>query len=142
QIAPMRETFKNLGIGLLVAAVVIFLLLAANFESFRLSFVVLTIFPAVICGVVFSLLATRTALNVESFMGAIMAVGVGTANAILLVSFAEQRRRAGASYLEAAVQATKARMRPILMSSLAMIAGLFTVAMDLGRGGEERAHLG
>ena len=142
QIAPMRETFKNLAIGLLVAVVVIFLLLAANFESFRLSFVVLTISPAVICGVVFSLLATHTALNVESFMGAIMAVGVGTANAILLVSFAEQRRRAGASALEAAVQATKARMRPILMTSLAMIAGMVPMALALGTGAEVTAPLG
>jgi multidrug efflux pump subunit AcrB len=129
QIAPMHETLSNLGIGLSLAALVIFFLLAANFESLRLAFVVLTTAPATICGVIVMLLATRTSLNVESYMGAIMAIGVGTANAILLVTFADQHRRAGASALESAMQSVKERMRPILMTSAAMIAGMIPMAL-------------
>lgn len=142
QIAPMRETFTNLGIGLLVAVLVIFLLLAANFQSMRLSFVVLTISPAVICGVILMLLITHTTLNLESFMGAIMAIGVATANAILLVTFADQYRREGANSADAAIHGTKTRMRPILMTSLAMIAGMIPMALALGEGAEATAPLG
>ena len=133
QIAPMRETFTNLGIGLLVAVVVIFLLLAANFESMRLSLVVLTISPAVVCGVILALLVTHTPLSVESFMGAIMAIGIATANAILLVTFAEQYRRGGADALSACIQGTRSRMRPILMTSSAMIAGMAPMALAAGQ---------
>jgi len=142
QIAPMQETFTNLGIGLAVALVVIFLLMAANFESLRLAFVVLTISPAVIVGVILMLLVTDTTLNLESFMGAIMAIGVATANAILLVTFAEQDRRQGASSLEAALHAATTRMRPILMTSFAMIAGMIPMALALGEGAESTAPLG
>jgi multidrug efflux pump subunit AcrB len=133
QIAPMRETFRNLSIGLFVAVGAIFLLLAANFESLRLSFVVLTITPAVVCGVILILLVTGTPLSIESFMGAIMAVGIGTANAILLVTFAEHHRRGGAEALAAGIEATRARMRPILMTSFAMIAGMIPLAVALGQ---------
>ena len=94
QIAAMRETFTNITAGLVVAVVVIFLLLAANFQSLRLAFVVVSTVPAVLAGVVVMLLVTGTTLNVQSFMGAIMAIGVAVANAILLVTFAEQARRA------------------------------------------------
>ena len=96
QIAAMRETFTNITAGLVVAVVVIFLLLAANFQSLRLAFVVVSTVPAVLAGVVLMLWLTRTTLNVQSFMGAIMAIGVAVANAILLVTFAEQARRQGA----------------------------------------------
>ena len=133
QIAPMRETFTNLGIGLLVAVAVIFLLLAANFESMRLSLIVLTITPAVVCGVILMLFITGTALSMESFMGTIMAIGIGTANAILLTTFAEQYRRGGADALSAAIQGTRSRMRPILMTSLAMIAGMIPMALAVGQ---------
>ncbi|MGD1157903.1 MAG: efflux RND transporter permease subunit [Terriglobia bacterium] len=142
QIAPMRETFTNLGIGLLLAVAVIFLLMAANFESMRLSLVVLTISPAVICGVILMLLITHTTLNLESFMGAIMAIGVATANAILLVTFADQYRREGTTSAAAALQGVKTRMRPILMTSLAMIAGMVPMALALGEGAEATAPLG
>ncbi len=142
QIAPMRQTFTNLGIGLLLAVVVIFLLLAANFESLRLSFVILMISPAVICGVVLMLLITGTTINLESFMGAIMAIGVATANAILLVTFAEQYRRGGASSVDAAIRGATTRMRPILMTSLAMIAGMIPMALGFGEGAEATAPLG
>ena len=142
QIAPMRETLQNLGIGLGLAIVVIFLLLAANFESMRLSLVVISTVPAVICGVIFALLITGTTLNVQSFMGAIMAIGVAVANAILLVTFAEHNRRRGMSAEEAAAVSARARIRPVLMTSMAMIAGMIPMALALGSGAEETAPLG
>lgn len=142
QIAPMRETLTNLGTGLLLAVVVIFLLLAANFESLRLSFVVLTTAPATVCGVILMLLATHTTLNIQSYMGAIMATGVGTANAILLVTFADEQRRAGGSSLAASIEGAKARMRPIVMTSAAMILGMIPMALALGEGAEATAPLG
>jgi multidrug efflux pump subunit AcrB len=129
QIAPMRDTINNLGVGLALAVLAIFLLLAANYESLRLAFVVLATAPATICGVILTLLVTHTTLNIESYMGAIMAVGVGTANAILLVTFADQHRRSGASSLESGIQGVKERMRPILMTSAAMIAGMIPMAL-------------
>jgi len=129
QIAPMRETFANLAVGVGLAALVIFLLLAANYQSLRLAFVVLTTAPATIAGVVVMLMATHTTLNIESYMGAIMAVGVGTANAILLVTFADQHRRSGASSLESGIEGVRERMRPILMTSAAMIAGMIPMAL-------------
>jgi multidrug efflux pump subunit AcrB len=142
QIAPMQETLGNLGIGLGLAIVVIFLLLAANFESMRLSLVVISTVPAVICGVIFALLITGTTLNVQSFMGAIMAIGVAVANAILLVTFAEHNRRAGLPAEEAAAITARARIRPVLMTSMAMIAGMIPMALALGSGAEETAPLG
>lgn len=100
QIAPMRETLTNLSIGFALAILVIFLLLSANFQSMRLALVALATIPAVISRVIMMLLMTRTALNILSFMGAIMAIGVAIANAILLVTFAEQSRRSGISTTE------------------------------------------
>jgi multidrug efflux pump subunit AcrB len=129
QIAPMHDTLNNLGIGLLLAILAIFLLLAANYESLCLSFVVLTTAPATVCGMILMLLVTHTTLNIESYMGGIMAVGVGTANAILLVTFAEQHRRSGGSSIESGIQGVRERMRPILMTSAAMIAGMIPMAL-------------
>ena len=142
QIASMRETLTNIGAGLLVAIVVIFLLLAANFQSLRLAFVVISTVPAVLTGVVLMLAATRTTLNVQSFMGAIMAIGVAVANAILLVTFAEQERRQGESSLQTAIHAARSRMRPVLMTSAAMIAGMIPIALAIGEGADATAPLG
>jgi multidrug efflux pump subunit AcrB len=142
QIASMRETFRNIAAGMLVAVVVVFLLLAANFQSLRLAFVVVSTVPAVLAGVVLMLTATRTTLNVQSFMGAIMAIGVAVANAILLVTFAEQARRLGGSPLDAAIDAARSRMRPVLMTSAAMIAGMIPMALAIGEGAEATAPLG
>src|SRR5213078_2684113 len=119
----------------------ILLLLTAYFQSFRLAVVVVSTTPAVIAGVVLALLATRTTLNIQSFMGAIMAIGVAVANAILLATFAEQGRREGKSAVDAAVDAAKHRLRPILMTSCAMIAGMVPMALGLGEGGEQTAPL-
>ena len=125
----MHDTITNLSVGLSLAVLVIFLLLAANYQSLRLAFVVLTTAPATVCGVILMLWLTHTTLNIESYMGAIMAVGVGTANAILLVTFAEQHRRSGASSVESGIEGAKQRMRPIIMTSAAMIAGMIPMAL-------------
>ena len=142
QIGAMRETFTNITAGLAVAVVVIFLLLAANFQSLRLAFVVVSTVPAVLMGVVLMLAATGTTLNVQSFMGAIMAIGVAVANAILLVTFAEQARARGASPRQTAIDAAGARMRPVLMTSAAMIAGMVPMALAFGEGAQATAPLG
>jgi multidrug efflux pump subunit AcrB len=151
QILPMQEMFgalaggdwkEGLTAGLGLAVVVILLLLWAYFQSLRLALVVMLTSPAVVAGVAVALLATRTTLNVQSFMGAIMAVGVATANAILLVTFAERARREGADARAAAVDGAKHRLRPILMTSCAMIAGMVPLALALGEGGEQTAPLG
>jgi multidrug efflux pump subunit AcrB len=138
----MAETFTNVTAGLFVAVVVIFLLLAANFQSLRLAFVVVSTVPAVLAGVVVMLWLTGTTLNVQSFMGAIMAIGVAVANAILLVTFAEQARRHGEPPLQTAIHAARARMRPVLMTRAAMIAGMIPMALALGEGAEATAPLG
>jgi multidrug efflux pump subunit AcrB len=142
QVAPMKQTLTSLGAGLLIAVVVIFMLLSANFQSMRLAFVVLSTVPAVICGVIFMLLITQTTMNIQSFTGAIMAIGVAVANAILFVVFAEEHRRKGSASSESATHAAKMRMRPILMTSMAMIAGMIPMALGLGEGSQQTAPLG
>jgi len=142
QIVPMQQMLDGLQTGLLLAVVVIFLLLAANFQSLKLSFAVVSTVPAVIAGVVLTLWLTGTTLNIQSFMGTIMAVGVAVANAILLVTFAERSRMDGATAAAAAVEGAQSRLRPILMTSLAMIAGMMPMALGLGAGGEQVAPLG
>jgi multidrug efflux pump subunit AcrB len=142
QIATMRETLADISVGLLVAIVVIFLLLAANFQSLRLALVVISTVPAVLAGVVLLLAMTSTTVNVQSFMGAIMAIGIAVANAILLVTFAEQTRRRGGSRLPPAIHAAQSRMRPVLMTSAAMIAGMIPMALAIGEGAGAAAPLG
>jgi multidrug efflux pump subunit AcrB len=142
QIGPMKQTLTNLGVGLLLAVLVIYLLLSANFQSLRLAFIVVSTIPAVICGVIFALLLTRTTLNIQSFMGAIMAIGVAVANAILLIIFAEEYRRAGNASNVAAIHGAQTRMRPILMTSMAMIAGMIPMALGIGEGAQQTAPLG
>ncbi len=142
QIAALHQMLDSLRTGLVLTVVVIFLLLAATFQSFRLSLAVVSTAPATMAGVVLALWLTRTTLNIQSFMGAIMAIGVATANAILLVTFAERIRQGGLPASRAAVQAARDRMRPILMTSLAMIAGMVPMAIGLGEGGEQTAPLG
>jgi multidrug efflux pump subunit AcrB len=132
QIPAFEETLVGLRSGLLLAVVVVFLLLAANFQSFRLAIAVMTAVPAVICGVLLMLLVTGTTLNVQSFMGAIMAIGISVANAILLVTFAEQARREGASVHEAAVEGGQGRLRAIVMTATAMMAGMIPMALGTG----------
>jgi multidrug efflux pump subunit AcrB len=138
QVAPMQQTLDGLRSGLGLAVVAIFLLLAAYFQSIKIAVIVIGTIPAVIAGVALSLLITGSTLNVQSFMGAIMAIGVAVANAILLATFAEQFRQEGADADVAATRGATSRLRPILMTSFAMIAGMIPTAM----GAEQLAPLG
>ncbi len=143
QIAPMNEILRGLAMGLIIAVLVIILLLTANFQSVRLAFVVISTAPAVAAGVVVSLDLTGSTLNLQSFMGAIMAIGVAVANSILLVTFAERhRRQEGTLATRAAVAGALGRLRPILMTSCAMIAGMLPMALGLSEGSEQTAPLG
>jgi len=142
QVPAMRQMFKGLGRGLAGAVVVVFLMLTAYFQSFKLAFVSIATTPAVVAGVAFALYITNTTLNVQSFMGAIMAVGVAVANAILLVTFAENARQTGIGAAEGARTGAEERLRPILMTSCAMVAGMIPMALGLGEGGEQSAPLG
>jgi multidrug efflux pump subunit AcrB len=141
QVKPMIQTLEGMKLGLGVSIVVIFLLLVGYFQSFRVSLAVLLTIPAVLAGVAAALALTHTTLNVQSFMGAIMAIGVSVANAILFVSVAEQRRRVGLPAREAALEGSRSRVRPILMTTCAMIAGMVPLAMSMGKGGEQTAPL-
>jgi multidrug efflux pump subunit AcrB len=138
QVAPMEQTLDGLRSGLGLAIVAIFLLLAAYFQSLTVALIVIGTIPAVIAGVSIGLFVTDSTLNVQSFMGAIMAIGVAVANAILLATFAEQYRLEGAAADAAAIRAATTRLRPILMTTFAMIAGMLPVAF----GAEQLAPLG
>jgi multidrug efflux pump subunit AcrB len=142
QVVPLQELLGGFQAGLLVAIAVIFLMLAANFQSLRLSIAVVSTVPAAIAGVVVMLRLTGTTLNIQSAMGAIMAVGVAVANAILLVTFAERARTDGAAFDAAATEGARSRLRPILMTSFAMIAGMLPLALGFGEGGDQTAPLG
>jgi multidrug efflux pump subunit AcrB len=142
QIPPMRSMLSGLGVGLVLAVIVIFLMLAANFQSLRLSLTAVSTAPAVIAGVVLVLFVTRTTLNVQSFIGAIMAIGVAMANAILLLTFAERHRHDGKAADASAVAGATGRLRPILMTSFAMMAGMFPMALAFGEAGYQSAPLG
>jgi multidrug efflux pump subunit AcrB len=117
-------------------------LLAANFQSVRLALAVVLTIPAVLCGVLLMLLFTATTLNVQSFMGAIMAVGIAVANSILLVTFSERARRDGRNHLEAALEGSTGRLRAVLMTAAAMIFGMVPMAIGFGEGGSQSAPLG
>src|SRR5687768_6558826 len=138
QVAPMQQTLDGLRSGLGLAIVAIFLLLAAYFQSLKVALIVIGTIPAVIAGVALSLFATGSTLNVQSFMGAIMAIGVAVANAILLATFAEHYRQEGSAADAAAIRGATSRLRPILMTTFAMIAGMLPVAF----GAEQLAPLG
>jgi multidrug efflux pump subunit AcrB len=136
QIESMNRSFLDLGTGLLFAAVLVYLLMVVNYQNFGDPFVVILALPTTLCGVLVMLFITGTTLNVPSLMGAIMAVGVASANSILLVTFAREQQLAGRSALEAAIGAGHTRIRPVLMTAAAMIAGL--IPMAIGAGGEEQ----
>jgi multidrug efflux pump subunit AcrB len=142
QIEPMHVLFGGLSVGLALAVAVILLLLTAYFQSLRLSLVAVAAVPAVLAGVATALRLTHTTINLQSFMGAIMAIGVAVANAILLVTFAERARRGGVTAAAAAVEGARGRLRPILMTSCAMVAGMAPMALGVGEGGEQTAPLG
>jgi multidrug efflux pump subunit AcrB len=136
QIQSMNDSFWNLGIGLLFAAVFVYLLMVVNYQTFGDPFVVILALPATLCGIVTMLFITGTTLNVPSLMGAIMAVGVASANSILLVTFAREQQLKGHSAFEAAISAGHTRIRPVLMTAAAMIVGM--IPMAIGGAGEEQ----
>jgi len=142
QIAALTEMMRGLGTGLIIATGVVFLLLAANYESIRLSLAALSTLPAVLAGFLVMLFLTQTTLNIESFMGAIMAIGVAMANSILLVTFAERRRLEHSQAATAAIEGAISRLRPILMTSASMLVGMMPMAFGLGEGGQQTAPLG
>jgi len=142
QIPPLQDTISGLRIGLLVAIAIIFLLLAANFQSVRLALSIILTIPAVLCGVLFMLRFTGTTLNIQSFMGAIMSIGIAVANSILLVSFAERLRREGRPLFEAVTEGAVGRLRPVLMTASAMVFGMIPMAIGATEGGSQAAPLG
>ena len=136
------DTLDSLQTGLMVAIVVIFLMLAANFQSFKVSLVVLCTVPAVLVGSLVLLMLTGSTLNLQSYMGMIMSVGVSISNAVLMVTNAEELRMRSGNALQAAREAASLRMRPILMTSVAMVVGMIPMASGLGEGGSQTAPLG
>lgn len=138
----LDETLSSLQTGLLVAIMVIFLMLAANFQSFKVSFIVLTAAPAVVLGAVLMLLITGSTLNLQSYMGIILSVGVSISNAVLIVTNAEHLRKQNGDALKSAYEAASVRLRPIIMTSVAMIAGMLPMAIGHGESGEQVAPLG
>ncbi len=138
----LEQTLRGLRIGLILAVAVIFLLLTANFQSLRLSLAVILTTPAVLCGVLIMLWITGTTLNVQSFIGAIMAIGIAVANSILLISFAERSRLENQSSLHAAQEGAAGRLRAIVMTAAAMICGMLPMALGLTQGGNQTAPLG
>jgi multidrug efflux pump subunit AcrB len=142
EIPPLAQTSSGLRTGLLLAVVAIFLLLAANFQSVRLSLAIVLTVPAVLCGVLLMLRITGTTLNIQSFVGAIMAIGIAVANSILLVTFTERTRRENETLLAAVREGAASRLRAILMTATAMIAGMLPMAIGFGAGGSQAAPLG
>ncbi len=142
QIETMESSFFGLGVGLLGAIVLVYLLIVVNFQSWLDPFIIITALPGALAGICWFLLITRTTLSVPSLTGAVMCMGVATANSILLVSFSRDRMNAGAPARQAALEAGHTRIRPVIMTALAMIIGMVPMALGMGEGGEQNAPLG
>jgi multidrug efflux pump subunit AcrB len=142
QVAPMTEMFQSLAVGLALSVVVILVMLTGYFQSFRLGLVSIGAVPGVVCGVAIILLMTGTTLNIESFMGSIMCVGVSVSNSVLLSTFMDDHWRAGATVQQAAIEGARDRLRPILMTAIAMLLGTLPMALALEEGSEMTAPLG
>ena len=141
QVESMNQAFARLGIGLVFAAILVYLLMVVNYQSWLDPFIIICALPGAFCGIVWALFLTQTTFSVPSLMGAIMSIGVATANSILLVTFAKEQSERGHNALEAAVSAGSTRLRPILMTAFAMIVGMLPMALGLGEGGEQNAPL-
>ncbi len=137
----MHASFSSFGLGLSLAVVLLYLVMVAQFRSFLDPFIIMFAVPMGLIGVIWTLWATNTTLNIESFMGIIVMVGIVVSNSILLVDFANERRRQGAPLRRAVVESARIRMRPILMTALATVAGLMPIALKLGEGSEASAPL-
>ncbi len=142
QVKTMKSSFLGLGFGLLFAIALVYLLIVINFQSWSDPFIIITALPGALCGIVWMLFLTRTTLNVPSLMGAVMSIGVATANSILVVTFAKERLAECRNAFTAALDAGYIRLRPVVMTALAMIIGMVPMALGLGEGGEQNAPLG
>jgi CzcA family heavy metal efflux pump len=142
QVQTMKASFNGLLIGLLGAIVLVYLLIVVNFQSWVDPFIIITALPAALAGIVWMLFLTGTTVSVPALMGAIMCMGVATANSVLVISFARERMSAGETAFEAALQAGYTRLRPVVMTATAMIIGMIPMALGLGEGGEQNAPLG
>ena len=142
QVDSMRTSFTGLELGIVFAIVLVYILLVVNFQSWLDPLIIIVALPGAMIGIVWMLFVTGTTLNVPSLMGSIMAMGVATANSVLLITFAEGQRRAGRSAIEAAIDAGYTRLRPVCMTALAMIIGMTPMALGAGDGGEQYAPLG
>ncbi|MEX3950463.1 efflux RND transporter permease subunit [Paraburkholderia sp. EG287B] len=142
QIGTMRSSYVGLGVGIAMAVVLVYLLIVVNFQSWADPLIIISALPAALAGIAWMLFITGTHLSVPALTGAIMTVGVATANSILVVSFARQRLAAGASPLAAALEAGATRIRPVLMTAFAMMIGMVPMALGLGEGAEQNAPLG
>jgi len=142
QTQTMRSSFVQLGVGLVLAIVLVYLLIVVNFQSWVDAFIIITALPAALAGICWMLMLTGTTLSVPALTGAIMTMGVATANSILIVSFARQRMGEGLDPIEAARDAGATRIRPVLMTALAMMIGMIPMALGLGEGAEQNAPLG
>ena len=142
QAETMKTSFKRLGYGVVFAILLVYLLMVVNFQSWLDPFIILTALPGAFTGILWMLFATQTTINVPSLMGAIMAIGVATANSILLVTFANDERKEGKDEIEAALSAGYTRIRPVLMTAIAMVIGMLPMSLGMGEGGEQNAPLG
>jgi multidrug efflux pump subunit AcrB len=142
QVETMRTSFLRLALGMGFAVLLVYLLIVINFQSWTDPFIILMAIPGALSGILWMLFLTGTTLNVPSLMGSIMAIGVATANSILLVTFANDERAEGKNGLDAALSAGFTRIRPVIMTALAMIIGMMPMALALGEGGEQNAPLG
>jgi len=142
QVQTMNSSFVGLGLGILFAIVLVYLLMAVNFQSWLDPLIILMALPGALSGIVWMLFVTQTTFSVPSLMGTIMAIGVATANSILLVTFANDERAEGKDALAAALSAGFIRLRPVVMTALAMIIGMLPMALGFGEGGEQNAPLG
>ncbi len=142
QVETMKSSFLGLGVGLVMAILLVYFLIVVNFQSWLDPFIIITALPGALAGICWILLLTHTTLSVPSLTGAVMCMGVATANSILLVSFARDRMGAGIPAVQAALEAGYTRIRPVLMTALAMIIGMLPMSLGLGEGGEQNAPLG
>jgi len=142
QIETMQSSFFRLGLGMAFAVVLVYLLMTVNFQSWLDPFIILTALPGAMAGILWMLFVTGTTLSVPSLMGAIMCIGVATANSILMVTFANDERATFPSARDAMLAAGHARLRPVVMTATAMILGMLPMSLGLGEGGEQNAPLG
>jgi multidrug efflux pump subunit AcrB len=138
----MTTAFTRMAYGMLFAALLVYMLMVVNFQSWTDPFIIITAIPGALCGIAWMLFLSHTTFSVPSLMGSIMSLGVATANSILVVTFANEQLREGKSALEAALEAGYVRLRPVVMTALAMIIGMVPMALGLGEGGEQNAPLG